>query len=117
MACSRREIDSLLMNVFKFITIFMQIKYSLIFFPIVFLFTFTVVVYPEEILIPGDKKIEEGFSVLSNKNKVEKEFHLYVTDGYQEMADGEFVYFWGYTHAKDFSDVGEIKTKEERDTK
>ncbi|KAB2833715.1 MAG: multicopper oxidase domain-containing protein, partial [Candidatus Brocadia sp.] len=48
---------------------------------------------------------------------VEREFHLYATDGFQEMADGELIYFWGFTHAKDFADAGEIKTKEERDEK
>lgn len=104
-------------NFFRFIARFIQKKWSLLFLPIAFLFTFTVVVYPEEIVIPGDKKLEEGFSELRNKNRVEKELHLYVTDGYQEMDDGELIYFWGYTHAKDFSDVGEIKTKEERNTK
>src|SRR3989304_4436329 len=91
-------------NFFKFIAMFMQKKYSLLFFPMIFLFTVTVAVYPEEVVIPGDKKLE-------------KELHLYVTAGYQEMADGELIYFWGYIHAKDFSDVGEIKTKEERNTK
>lgn len=104
-------------NFFRFIARFIQKKWSLFFLPIAFLFTITIVVYPEEIVIPGDKKLEEGFSELRNKNRVEKELHLYVTDGYQEMADGELIYFWGYTHAKDFSDVGEIKTKEERNTK
>lgn len=49
--------------------------------------------------------------------KIEKEFHLYTTDGYQEMANGESIYVWGFTHAEDFADVGEIKTKEERELK
>lgn len=103
-------------NFSRFIAMFLQQKYPL-FFLSTLLFTFTGAVYPEEIVIPGDKKLEEEFSGLRNKNKVEKEFHIYVTDGYQEMADGELIYFWGFTHAKEFSDVGEIKTKEERDKK
>ena len=82
-------------NFFRFIARFIQKKWSLFFLPIAFLFTITIVVYPEEIVIPGDKKLEEGFSELRNKNRVEKELHLYVTDGYQEMADGELIYFWG----------------------
>ncbi len=72
---------------------------------------------PEETLIPGDSKLEESFSELSKKGQIEKEFHLYATDGYQEMADGELIYFWGFTHGKDFADAGEIKTKEERNGK
>ena len=29
------------------------------------------------------------------------EFHLYTTDGYIEMTNGELVWVMGYTHAKD----------------
>ncbi|MFN3532896.1 MAG: multicopper oxidase domain-containing protein [Candidatus Brocadia sp.] len=73
-----------------------------------------VVAAPEEILISGDAKLEEGLSELSERGQIEKEFHLYATDGFQEMADGELIYFWGFAHAKDFADVGEIRTREER---
>lgn len=42
------------------------------------------------------------------------EFHLYTTDGYIEMTNGELVWVMGYTHAKDsFKNVGEVKTKED----
>jgi FtsP/CotA-like multicopper oxidase with cupredoxin domain len=42
------------------------------------------------------------------------EFHLYTTDGYIEMTNGELVWVMGYTHAKgSFKNVGEVKTKEE----
>lgn len=42
------------------------------------------------------------------------EFHLYTTDGYLEMTNGELVWVFGYTHAKgSFKNVGEVKTKEE----
>ena len=42
------------------------------------------------------------------------EFHLYTTDGYQEMANGEMVWVFGYTHAKgSFKNVGEVTTKEQ----
>lgn len=42
------------------------------------------------------------------------EFHLYTTDGYVEMANGELVWVMGYTHAKgSFKDVGDVKTKEQ----
>lgn len=41
-------------------------------------------------------------------------FHLYTTDGYIEMANGELVWVFGYTHAKgSFKDVGEVTTKEQ----
>lgn len=70
--------------------------------------------YAEEKIIQGKEEVEKGILELNIKGQIEKEFHLYVTDGYQEMADGEMIYFWGFTHAKDFADVGEIKTKEER---
>ena len=100
-----------------FITKGMQRRYSSWYFFIVMLFCLTVPAFPEEVLIPGDSKLEESFSELSKKGQIEKEFHLYATDGYQEMADGELIYFWGFTHANDFVDVGEIKTREERDKK
>lgn len=70
-----------------------------------------------EKILPGNAHMEKKFSELTEKGEIEREFHLYVTDGYQEMADGEFIYVWGYTHAKGFVDVGEIKTEEDRDTK
>jgi len=42
------------------------------------------------------------------------EYHLYTTDGYLEMTNGELVWVFGYTHAKgSFKNVGEVKTKEE----
>lgn len=42
------------------------------------------------------------------------EFHIYTIDGYIEMTNGELVWVFGYTHAKDsFENVGEIKTKED----
>lgn len=82
-------------------------------FVLISLLTFTITVSAREKEIAGDVKLENEF----NQLKVEQEFHLYVTDGFQEMADGELVYIWGYAHAKDFADVGEIKTKEERDAK
>ncbi|UJS19650.1 MAG: hypothetical protein L3J18_12145 [Candidatus Brocadia sp.] len=35
------------------------------------------------------------------------EFHLYTTDGYIEMTNGELVWVFGYTHAKgSFENVG-----------
>ena len=67
-------------NFFKFIAMFIQKKYLLFFVPITFLFIFTVVVYPEEILIPGDKKLEEGFFELSNENKA----RMIVTDFFMQ---------------------------------
>ena len=70
-----------------------------------------------EKLIVGDKKIAADFHKLHEKGEIEKEFHIYVTDGYIEMADGEYIYQWGFTHAPDWADVGEIKTVEERDAK
>lgn len=76
-----------------------------------------VIASPEEVLIPGDQIVEKAFTEFSKDGQVEREFHLYATDGYQEMADGELIYFWGFAHAKDFADAGEVKTKEERDTK
>ena len=91
-----------------------QRGYLVVLFLFVIFFNRTVAVNADEKLIPGDVKVEKEFA---QTKKVEREFHLYVTDGYQEMADGESVYFWGYAHAKDFANVGEIKTKEERDAK
>ncbi|MFN3531204.1 MAG: multicopper oxidase domain-containing protein [Candidatus Brocadia sp.] len=42
------------------------------------------------------------------------EFHLYTTDGYVEMTNGELVWVMGYTHAKgSFKNVGEVTTKEQ----
>src|SRR5574337_363246 len=102
---------------FEFIIKCVQRKHSLWYLFIAMLFCLPMTASPEEILIPGDSKLEEGFSELSKKGQIEREFHLYATDGYQEMADGELIYFWGFTHAKDFADAGEIKTKEERDEK
>lgn len=87
------------------------------YFLITILCCYPVTASPEEILIPGDQNVEEAFLELSKKGQVEREFHLYATDGYQEMADGELIYFWGFAHTKDFADAGEIKTKEERDGK
>ncbi len=98
----------------KVVAMCIQREYLVVLFPFVIFFNLTVAVYADEKLIPGDVKIEKKFS---EGKKVEREFHLYVTDGYQEMADGESVYFWGYAHTKDFANVGEIKTKEERDAK
>ncbi|MCF6150605.1 MAG: multicopper oxidase domain-containing protein [Candidatus Kuenenia sp.] len=91
-----------------------QKKLSAIIFLIVLFAIFPIKSHAEEKFIIGDKKLEEAFSTLHKEGQIEKEFHLYVTDGYQEMADGEFIYFWGFTHAKEFANVGEIKTKEER---
>ncbi|GJQ50277.1 multicopper oxidase domain-containing protein [Candidatus Kuenenia stuttgartiensis] len=73
--------------------------------------------HAEEKIIQGKEEIEKSICELNIKGQIEKEFHLYVTDGYQEMADGEMIYFWGFTHAKDFADVEEIKTKAERNAK
>ena len=101
----------------KFIITFMQSKYLILFFSFAIFFTLAVVANAAEKMIPGNERMEKKFKELSKKGDVEKEFHLYVTDGYQEMADGELIYFWGYTHANDFVDVGEIKTVEERDAK
>ena len=42
------------------------------------------------------------------------EFHLYTTDGYIEMTNGELVWVFGYTHDKgSFKNVGEVTTKEQ----
>ncbi|MCR4320888.1 MAG: hypothetical protein NUV74_11205 [Candidatus Brocadiaceae bacterium] len=42
------------------------------------------------------------------------EFHLYTTDGYIEMTNGELVWVFTYTHAKgSFKNVGEVTTKEQ----
>lgn len=87
------------------------------YFLITILYCLSVIASPEEILIPGDQNVEDAFLELNKKGQVEREFHLYATDGYQEMADGELIYFWGFAHAKDFADAGEIKTREERDMK
>lgn len=92
-------------------------KYFAWYFLIAILCCLSVTASPEETLIPGDLNAEEAFLQLSKKGQVEREFHLYATDGYQEMADGELIYFWGFAHANDFADAGEIKTKEERDMK
>lgn len=97
----------------KFVGMWTQRKYLVLPCMIAILFNLTVTAHAAEKPIPGDAKVENEFS----KRSVEKEFHLYVTDGYQEMANGESIYFWGFTHAKDFADVGEIKTREERDAK
>jgi FtsP/CotA-like multicopper oxidase with cupredoxin domain len=70
-----------------------------------------------EVIVPGNAKMEAEFTKLHNNRRIEKEFHLYATDGYRRMANGESIYFWGFTHARAFADVGEIKTKEERDAK
>ena len=78
---------------------------------------FTIEVNAAEKIIPGDTIMEREFKKLSKKRKIEREFHLYAIDGYQKMADGEVIYIWGFTHAKGFADVGEIKTKEDRDSK
>jgi len=98
----------------KILAMCVQKKYAILPLLVAVFTGITAVANADEKLIPGDVKVEKEFS---QSKKVEKEFHLYVTDGYQEMADGESVYFWGYTHAKDFANVGEIKTKEERDAK
>ena len=104
----------------KFVTLSVNCKQregSILCSLIIILLSLVPAVNAEEKLIPGDANLVEGFITLSKKDEVEKEFHLYATDGYQEMADGEFIYFWGFTHAEDFADVGEIKTGEERDEK
>ena len=95
------------------------IKLSKLFCFFVSLITFisTMEVNAAEKTIPGDAVMESEFKKLSNKHKIEKEFHLYAIDGYQKMADGNSIYIWGFTHAKDFADVGEIKTEEDRDSK
>ena len=80
-------------------------------------FIFIMEVNAAEKTIPGDAIMESEFKKLSKKRKIEREFHLYAIDGYQKMADGEVIYIWGFTHAKGFADVGEIKTKEDRDSK
>ncbi|GJQ60136.1 MAG: hypothetical protein D8M57_14995 [Candidatus Scalindua sp. AMX11] len=77
----------------------------------------SVMAHATEKEIIGGQEIKESFEALSEKGEIEREFHIYITDGYQEMADGEFIYFWGYTHAKDWADVGKIDTIEERDEK
>ncbi len=92
-------------------------KYFAWYFLIAILYCLSVTASPEDILIPGDQNVEDAFLELNKKGQVEREFHLYATDGYQEMADGELIYFWGFAHAKDFVDAGEIKTREERDMK
>lgn len=84
---------------------------------IAFVFFLTLIVNAEETVIPGNAEMEAGFVKLHNKRQIEKEFHLYATDGYRKMADGEVIYFWGFTHARAYADVGEITTKEERDAK
>lgn len=101
----------------KSIAMCIQKEISIMSFLIALLFCLTVVSHAEEKMIPGDVRLEKGYAELGKKGEIEKEFHLYATDGYQEMADGEFIYFWGFTHAKDFVDVGEIRTIEERDEK
>jgi FtsP/CotA-like multicopper oxidase with cupredoxin domain len=88
-------------------------KYLTMFFLVGIFFNLTVMASAAEKLIPGNRKMEDAFRKLG----IEKEFHLYVTDGYQAMANGEDVYIWGYAHAPGFADVGEIKTREERDAK
>ncbi len=70
-----------------------------------------------EKLIVGDEKVAKDFHQLHERGEIAKEFHIYVTDGYIEMADGEYIYQWGFTHAPDWADVGEISTVEERDAK
>src|SRR5574341_523008 len=99
-------------NMSEFITPCIKRGFSVPFVLAIFL-NITMIAYANEKEIKGDVKLEEEFGKL----KVEREFHLYVADGFQEMADEELIYVWGYTHAKDFADVGEIKTKEERDSK
>ncbi len=100
-----------------FIIRYMMEKYFALYFLVMILCCLPVMAAPEETLISGDAKLEEGLSELTKKGQIEKEFHLYATDGFQEMADGELIYFWGFTHAKDFADAGEIKTKEEKEGK
>ena len=87
------------------------------FFASLITFISTMEVNAAEKIIPGDAIMESEFKKLRNKRKIEKEFHLYAIDGYQKMADGEVIYIWGFTHAIGFADVGEIKTKEDRDSK
>lgn len=99
------------------ISTFTQRKYSILYFLIAAIFYLTVSVNAAEKIVPGNARMEAKFKELSKSRNIEKEFHLYVTDGYQEMADGEFIYVWGYAHAEGFADVGEIKTEEERDAK
>ncbi|MDR4497874.1 MAG: multicopper oxidase domain-containing protein [Candidatus Scalindua sp.] len=104
----------------KFITLSVNCKQresSILCSLIIILLSLVSAVNAEEKLIPGDAKLAGEFVILSKKDEVEKEFHLYATDGYQEMADGESIYFWGFAHAEDFADAGEIKTGEERDEK
>ena len=44
-----------------------------------------------EKLIVGDEKVAEDFHKLHERGEIEKEFHIYVTDGYIEMAEGEYI--------------------------
>ena len=99
-------------NVSDFIATCLQ-RIFLVFFLLAVSLILTITIYAGEKVLEGNTKVENEFSKL----EVEKEFHLYVTDGFQEMADGELIYVWGYAHAEGFADVGEIKTKEERDSK
>ena len=87
------------------------------FFTSLITFIFTMEVNAAEKKIPGNALMESEFKKLSKKHKIEREFHLYAIDGYQKMADGNSIYIWGFTHAKGFADVGEIKTEEDRDSK
>jgi len=93
-------------NVLGNITIDNLIKWSKLFcfFTSLITFLFTMEVNAAEKTIPGNALMESEFKKLSKKSKIEKEFHLYAIDGYQKMADGEVIYIWGFTHAKDFAD-------------
>lgn len=104
-------------NFFKSITMCMQRKYSTLYYLIAVIFCLTVAANAAEKIIPGNATMEAEFKELSKSGEIEREFHLYVTDGYQEMADGEFIYVWGYAHAEGFVDVGKVETEEERDIK
>lgn len=102
---------------FNFATIFTQRSCLILFIAATVMLNLASTSFAEEKIILGRKDVEQKYAELKKTGGIEKEFHLYVTDGYQEMADGEFIYVWSYASAKDFADIGEIKTIEERDAK
>jgi len=102
---------------YKLFAVCIRGKCSALTFLVLILFSLVSVAQAEEKMIRGNEHMEHEYTELKKKDGIEREFHLYVTDGYQEMADGEFIYIWGYARAKDFADVGEIKTEEDRDNK
>ena len=87
-------------NIYENITMRNLIKLSRLFcfFASLIIFSSTIEVNAAEKAIPGDAVMESEFKKLSNKRKIEKEFHLYAIDGYQKMADGEDIYMalWSF---------------------